>query len=89
MLLIVRPCVPCNFSLGFVEVNYVAAFEEYELQFQVGGLSGSSSAGSAEDEGTARAVVDEAQIERNRQLVLDRGSHAVYAAFAEEANYDD
>jgi hypothetical protein len=78
--------------LGFVEVNYVAAFEEFELQFQVGGMSGgSSNSGSkiAEENGTVHAGLDEAQIERNRRLVLERGSHAVYENFAEVANYAD
>lgn len=63
------------------------AFEEYELQLRVGV---SASAGTASStEGATETAEQLADIERNRQMVLDRAGHAVYSEYAAAACYAD
>lgn len=60
-------------SLGFAEVNYVPAFEEYELQFPVGPVV----------DGVAKGTRMQCA---NRDLVTSKAQHAVYTTYSNPAD---
>lgn len=62
--------------MGFVEVNYVPAFEEYELQYTVQAAPG------------VEAEEVNAALER-RETAICRGSHGVYGVFAHSSDTED
>ena len=67
------------YRLGFVEVNYVAAFEEYELQFVVPKQPNN---GSEVLLGTLTSSEVECSA-NNLKLVLERAQQAVYATYSD------
>ena len=59
--------------LGFVEVNYVAAFDEYEYEYLVGTSELGQSVSDSKDnkEGS------------NRDIIMRRAQHAQYVEYTE------
>lgn len=72
--------LPLN-RLGYTEVNYVAAFKEYEYEFRVSNDDKADPPCAVPDgsDGTS----DHAALVKNRDLVLSRASHAQYLVYGE------
>jgi FMN-dependent NADH-azoreductase len=75
-----------GYSMGFTEVNYVAAFEEYELQYRVAESDVLRPNVPPLDEEVLQAARQALRehpedCAQNKQQVLERGSHGVVTLY--------